>query len=240
MAEFRTLSEYFDDVIKDNLGRDFDHIFDTAPKSRTVKKESYTDPRGTVASRLTYLDEEGNPIKVVNYINNKVVNALPGSIVDSLEEVDLKEASGESVLETLPSPLCKGDNYPRYNLSFPKGEGMKIVFDTAGIDADRIQISYGGDYLNIHIAAAEVDASTPEVFLVKAIDSPHQEYKRSLYIDTTKFSIKDLKYTIDCGLVTIIIPNNDKEENLMVFTPAKTKQRTKQRLVETKTEEKSE
>lgn len=236
MAEFRTLSEFFDDVIADNLGRDPEHIFD-APRNLTVKKESYTDPRGTVAARLTYFDETGKIVSVKNFINNKVVTTIPPAIVDALEEVPVSENEA-SALSTLPPPLVKGDNYPNFNLSFVQDVGMKIVFDVAGIDDDRVQITFGGDYLNIHIAAEPENPAPVEVFLVKSIDNPSQEYKRSLYIDTSKYSIKDLKYSIKNGEVQIIIPYNDKEENLMVFKPTgRTTQKSKQRLVE-KTSEK--
>lgn len=236
MAEFRTLSEFFDDVIADNLGRDPEHIFD-APRNLTVKKESYTDPRGTVAARLTYFDETGKVVSVKNFINNKVVTSIPPAIVDALEEVAVSENEA-SALSTLPPPLVKGDNYPNFNLSFVQDVGMKIVFDVAGIDDDRVQITFGGDYLNIHIAAEPENPAPVEVFLVKSIDNPSQEYKRSLYIDTSKYSIKDLKYSIKNGEVQIIIPYNDKEENLMVFKPTgRTTQKSKQRLVE-KTSEK--
>lgn len=236
MAEFRTLSEFFDDVIADNLGRDPEHIFD-APRNLTVKKESYTDPRGTVAARLTYFDETGKIVSVKNFINNKVVTTIPPAIVDALEEVPVSENEA-SALSTLPPPLVKGDSYPNFNLSFVQDVGMKIVFDVAGIDDDRVQITFGGDYLNIHIAAEPENPAPVEVFLVKSIDNPSQEYKRSLYIDTSKYSIKDLKYSIKNGEVQIIIPYNDKEENLMVFKPTgRTTQKSKQRLVE-KTSEK--
>lgn len=236
MAEFRTLSEFFDDVITDNLGRDPEHIFD-APRNLTVKKESYTDPRGTVAARLTYFDETGKVVSVKNFINNKVVTSIPPAIVDALEEVAVSENEA-SALSTLPPPLVKGDSYPNFNLSFVQDVGMKIVFDVAGIDDDRVQITFGGDYLNIHIAAEPENPAPVEVFLVKSIDNPSQEYKRSLYIDTSKYSIKDLKYSIKNGEVQIIIPYNDKEENLMVFKPTgRTTQKSKQRLVE-KTSEK--
>lgn len=231
MAEFRTLSEFFDDVIEDTLGRSYDHIFE-APKNMTVKKESYTDPRGTVAARLTYFDETGKIVSVKNFINNKAVAAIPSSVEDALEEVPISENEA-TALSTLPAPLVKGSTYPNFNLSFIHGLGMKIVFDVAGIDADRIQISYGGDYLNIHISAADPQPAPVEVFLVKAIDNPDQEYKRSIYIDTSKYSIKDLKYRIENGEVQIIIPNNDKEENLLIFKPTgRTNQKSKQRNVE--------
>lgn len=236
MAEFRTLSEFFDDVIADNLGRDPEHIFD-APRNLTIKKESYTDPRGTVAARLTYFDETGKVVSVKNFINNKVVTTIPPAIVDALEEVPVSENEA-SALSTLPPPLVKGDSYPNFNLSFVQDVGMKIVFDVAGIDDDRVQITFGGDYLNIHIAAEPENPAPVEVFLVKSIDNPSQEYKRSLYIDTSKYSIKDLKYSIKNGEVQIIIPYNDKEENLLVFKPTgRTTQKSKQRLVE-KTSEK--
>ena len=239
MAEFRTLSEFFDDVIEENLGRDPERIFD-APKNLTVKKESYTDPRGTVAARLTYYDETGKIVSVKNFINNKVVASIPPTIVDALEEVPFESNSinTAAALYTLPPPLVKGDSYPNFNLSFVQDVGMKIVFDVAGIDDDRVQITFGGDYLNIHIAAEPENPAPVEVFLVKSIDNPSQEYKRSLYIDTSKYSIKDLKYSIKNGEVQIIIPYNDKEENLMVFKPTgRTTQKSKQRLVE-KTSEK--
>ena len=236
MAEFRTLSEFFDDVIADNLGRDPEHIFD-APRNLTVKKESYTDPRGTVAARLTYFDDTGKVVSVKNFINNKVVNTIPPAIVDALEEVPVSENEA-SALSTLPPPLVKGDSYPNFNLSFVQDVGMKIVFDVAGIDDDRVQITFGGDYLNIHIAAEPENPAPIEVFLVKSIDNPSQEYKRSIYIDTSKYSIKDLQYSIKNGEVQIIIPYNDKKENLMVFKPTgRTTQKSKQRLVE-KTSEK--
>jgi HSP20 family molecular chaperone IbpA len=235
MAEFRTLSEFFDDVIADNLGRDPEHIFD-AP-NLTIKKESYTDPRGTVAARLTYFDETGKVVSVKNFINNKAVATIPPAIVDALEEVPVSKNEA-SALSTLPPPLVKGDNYPNFNLSFVQDVGMKIVFDVAGIDDDRVQITFGGDYLNINIAAEPENPAPVEVFLVKAIDNPSQEYKRSIYIDTSKYSIKALKYSIQNGEVQIIIPNNDKKENLMVFKPTgRTTQKSKQRLVE-KTSEK--
>lgn len=236
MAEFRTLSEFFDDVIEDSLGRDPEHIFDV-PKHLKVKKESYTDPRGTVAARLTYFDETGKVVSVKNFINNKVVTSIPPAIVDALEEVSVSENEA-SALSTLPSPLVKGDSYPNFNLSFVQDAGMKIVFDVAGIDDDRVQITFGGDYLNIHIAAEPENPAPVEVFLVKSIDNPSQEYKRSIYIDTSKYSIKDLQYSIKNGEVQIIIPYNDKKENLMVFKPTgRTTQKSKQRLVE-KTSEK--
>lgn len=234
MAGFRTLSEFFDDVIEESLGRDYKHIFDPQ-ESLSVKKEVYTDPRGTVAARFTYFDESGNFVKQKDFINGKPVSAIPASIVEELEEVPLEAVlSTNNTLETLPEPLCKGDNYPRYNLSFSKIAGMKIRFDTTGISADRIQLSYGGDYLHIHISAVmEPSNEEDEVYLVKAIDNPDREYKRSIYIDTSKYSIKDLSYSIENGLVTVVIPYNDKEENLMVFKPTKgTNTKQKQRLVE--------
>lgn len=234
MTGFRTLSEFFDDVIEENLGRDYKHIFDPQ-ESLSVKKEVYTDPRGTVASRLTYFDESGNVVKQKDFINGKPVSTIPASIVDELEEVPLEAVvSMSKIPDVLPEPLCKGDNYPRYNLSFSKTAGMKIRFDTTGVSADRIQLSYGGDYLHIHISAVmEPSNEEDEVYLVKAIDNPDREYKRSIYIDTSKYSIKDLSYSIENGLVTVVIPYNDKKENLMVFKPTKsTNTKQKQRLVE--------
>lgn len=235
MVGFRTLSEFFDDVIEESLGRDYKHIFDPQ-ESLSVKKEVYTDPRGTVATRFTYFDESGNFVKQKDFINGKPVSAIPASIVEELEEVPLEAVLSENggALKVLPEPLCKGDNYPKYNLSFSKTAGMKIRFDTTGISADRIQLSYGGDYLHIHISAVAEDSNEEdEIYLVKAIDNPNREYKRSIYIDTSKYSIKDLSYSIENGLVTVIIPYNDKEENLMVFKPTKgTNTKQKQRLVE--------
>lgn len=207
MKDFVTLSSYFQD------------FFDKAtlrPIEVLVQEYSYTDPYGNTAKRVEKKDTQG-PISTEYFVNDKPQTKLPKDILDEMV-LDKTYRKVLEPLETLPPPLIEGTTDLKLNM-IVQDDSMDIVLNVAGVDPNNIEVSYSGVYLNIKIQ--EEECKKEPVYLVKGLTEAKGSTKQ-IYIDENKFSIKNLKVSLDNGLLHIMIPFCKTKETTTIF-PLKVK-----------------
>lgn len=235
MQELMTLSSYLDNVVSKAFGVDkLDELFST--KLSKVQKGIYIDDYGNEAAKITRDFENGSK-KVSYFINNKPVENLNPDIIDAMKINMVPDSGG--ILTDLPEPLVKGDDYPKLNIGFSPTHFV-ITANVAGVKAENIQITYQGGYVGIAILSTADFEKGDIKYLVKGFEETVNT-KKQIYVDDSKFSIKDLCYEVKDGILRISIPRSESAETMVVFSPKKpfnpsssTVKQKKQRLQEKK------
>lgn len=234
--EFKTIDEYFEELVENTLHVKLDSDMIPEASSGTITTEAFTDSRGTTAVRKTYSGDFGKIYKY--FVNDKPVNSLPENVIELLQFVDQKSDKVEP-LTSLGSPIIKGSDYPKINLGF-LNRGLRIVADVAGVEPNKIKLSFSGDYL---IIAIDNDQNETDncLYLLKTFEMKKESCRKMIYIDTTRFNIKGLKYSIENGVMIIDVPRSKETVDEIVFNPQKPPKkvaREKLKLDEVVTEEK--
>lgn len=230
----RTLSEYFENAVIETLGFDIETIFDSPELAKPIR-EVYVDPKGNVARRYSYSAENPDtPGFTRLFVNGMPVDSLPEAVVSNFV---LDPAPIKSVF--LTDPLIKGDSNLKLTLGFNTvSKTMTIDAAIPGVSEDRVKVSFIKNYLNIHI---DEDASVTETtrYLLTEFSDTGLELNKSIFIDTTKFSIEKLRYWVQDGMLRIAIPKKQVAEACLVFKPVKKStpgKATKRKLEETSSE----
>lgn len=220
----KTLSEFFEETVESVTGFSLEAIDEKkgqiAQLTSHVEQRSYTDSRGTEAVVITTTFPSGK--KEVKYsINGKRVSNLPDDIIQSMHLDFEEDRSMGEPLKALPHPLVNGTDFPRLDVYLVPGEDLRIDADVPGIDPERITISFAKEYLGIHIDGAPTNPD-PGVYLSKVLDDSSGEYSKEIYVDTSKFDIKNLEYMTKNGRLYIRVPRSDVADNRIVFKPRNT------------------
>lgn len=208
---FMTLSDYFNSFVEKA----------SAPEAykATVQQGVYRDDNGNEAVVLKSTLPDGN-IDLKYYVNDKPVKSLKQEIIDLMDFEEVESQNGStSIPKTLPSPLVKGSEDLQFDMAITDNE-LVINADVRGISPEAITVTFGGVYLNIEVS--NVEAINNATYIVKSLKTI-SNCKKQIYIDESKFSIRDLSFEVANGLLTIRIPKNDTEANVIVFKPKASK-----------------
>lgn len=240
MNGFRTIGDFFDDTINRIFGVDFDSLFSSnLSNEQKVIKRSYTDPRGNVATAITR--ENGDESVTKYYVNGEERDYLPDAVARALESVkptiqDSFDIFPFRVGNKLPDPLVRGTDFPVLDVFLLEDKSMKIRVALAGVDPDRVSLTFANDYLKIKIEQETVKQEIKKAVLVKGIKNSDGAYMKEIYIDPTKYDIKGLKFEHKNGIMEIVIPGTTvAEKPTLVF-----KTSTSKKIEPPKDEEKEE
>lgn len=214
MNGFKTLSSYFDDTIDRLFGLPIKDIFSA---TETISRKSYTDPNGTNATYI--MTEKDGEREEHFYIDGNEVEYLPDNIRRKMKSVPKFKNFIQPIspVNRLPSPLIKGSDFPALDMFLTEEGNLEIVSAIAGIEPERIGISFDNDYLKIKIVEASDDvvpSTVRKACLVKGIKSVDTSCYKEIFIDPNKFDAEGLQYKIEDGLLKINIP---KSKNIRSF-----------------------
>lgn len=222
MNGFRTIGDFFDDTINRIFGVDFDSLFSSnLSNGQKVIKRSYTDPRGNVATAVTR--ENGDESVTKYYVNGEEREYLPDAVARALESVkptiqDSFDIFPFRVGNKLPDPLVRGTDFPVLDVFLLENKSMKIRVALAGVDPDRVSLTFANDYLKIKIEQETAKQEIKKAILVKGIKNSDGAYMKEIYIDPTKYDIKGLKFEHKNGIMEIVIPGTTvAEKPTLVF-----------------------
>lgn len=230
MYGFKTLSGVFDELINTTFGIDFDDLFsnNTSGTFATSRKR-YIDPKGNVAEAVTVNDN--GTVNTRYYINHEEVDQLPSNILPALTDVTptakfnprgLLVPSG--MPNKLQAPIVKGTDFPMMDILLTENKEMLIRIALAGVDPDRVGLSFNDDYLRI---AIEADEDKPlevrQACLLKGIKGTSGSYYKEVFIDPTKFNIEGLSFDFVHGVMEIKIPKSQFVKQAFVFKKANEK-----------------
>lgn len=229
MNGFKTIGDLFDDTITRIFGVDFDSLFSSnLSNGQKVIKRSYTDPRGNVATTIT----RGNGSEAVTkcYVNGEERDFLPDAIARALEEVTPVVTSTFDIIpfkigNKLPDPLVRGTDFPVLDIFLLEDRSMKIRVALAGVDPDRVGLSFANEYLKLKIEPeTSKGKEIKKAVLVKGIKNSDGGYVKEIYIDPTKYDIKGLSFEHKNGIMEIRIPGAAiAEKPTLVFKAATSK-----------------
>lgn len=182
MKGYQTRSSLFDEVFNNFFGCEFDSLFDS-----TSNNKSY------VYSKSSYTDSCGNRVTCVND-NGKI------STVRNL------------VNNKLPQALVSGTVIPYTDIFIDKDQNMVIEMSMAGIDEDRIGVTFEDDTLKVMIAETEDDKYKDRLYIQNAIKDTAGGFHREIYIDPAKFDVDSLEdpnnFEYKNGIFTITVKKN--------------------------------
>ena len=218
MNGFKTLSSYFDDTIDRLFGVPLKDIFSF---TEALARKAYTDPEGTTATYI--LTDKNGKREEHFYVDGEEVDSLPEHIVRKMKRISNTGTCIQPITQAnrLPSPLIKGSDFPALDMYLVEDGGLEIVAAVAGIDTDRISLSFDNDYLKIKIIKAgeasedlTADKLNRKACLVKGIKAVDGECYKDIFIDPNKYDAEGLKYSFEGGLLKIYIP---KSKNIRSF-----------------------
>lgn len=235
MNGFKTLSSYFDDTIDRLFGIPFKDIFSS---TNIVSRRSYTDPEGNTVTCI--LSDSAGDQDERYYINGEEVESLPSHVIRRLKDLPVTSTCLQpmSPVNRLPSPLVKGSDFPAIDMYLTADGGLEIISAIAGIDPDRVELTFDNDYLKLKIVKKEevVDEKTVvnRACLVRGIKTIDGDCYKDIFIDPNKYDVEGLDYKIQDGLLKIYIP---KSKNIRSFTFKKAESsKPVEKEVETETE----
>lgn len=217
---FFTLSEYFD-------------IFMNPAKAvDNTRLRTYQDPAGNKAEQITTYNPDGSVKSVAYRINGRPVKTLTDEVLECLEDEASPDYGSAETRTTLPEPLIKGSEELNLNMSITGSGDLKIVANLAGVETEQIEVSFSGVYLSISVHKG-AEASDTEQYIVRGLKEL-KDCKKQIYIDESKFSIRDLNYEYANGLLVVNIPKNESKDSTIVFKPkpVKGRQRTNKQVTD--------
>lgn len=211
MSGFRTLKEYFQGCVQKVFGTDLENIFNSESSQSNLKTtQIFKFVEGDYVAEKRVITSPETGTVVGYYLNGKACKPFPKNYEDKLELVDEREEElgAEKCYQYLPDVLASGNL--GYNLTFDSDLTMIIRSDIPGVPADRVEITFAGENLRVNVLPKmedELAESSKEKMLVgNNLMDLDQGADFQQYIDTSSYSIKDLKCTIENGRLEIRIP----------------------------------
>lgn len=190
-----TRSELQDALFDDFFGfnpfitlRDLDSSFNDAKNDKDFKTSFY--------ERKAYTDGKGNLIVKTNDNGKCTVETHPNFNIPS------------KCNNKLPPKLGGYSDFPQASGWIDKDKNEIIQVNIAGIEADRIHLSYKDENLYIKIDEAPATDEHRDYFLTGLKDCS-RAYERYFYINPAYVNIKKMTKEIKNGYLTITIPKAD-------------------------------
>lgn len=226
MNGFKTLSDYFDATINSLFGVGFNDLFSSNLSNTSCYRKVYKDPRGNVAEMVT-TDVDGKT-KTTYYVNGKVVNSLPNDIIEQMSVENLTPMCNSlgvilppRLSNKLPDPLVRGTDFPRMDILLTENKEMIVKVFLAGVDPERVGLSFADDYLRVDIAEeTKEDSPVKMAYILKGGKGVEGSYYKEVFIDPTKYDVEGLTYEFKHGVMIIKIPKSQFVKQSFTFKTA--------------------
>lgn len=207
MYGFKGFSSVFDDTINSLFGTDFENLFDPENVQKYVRSEQTATKDGHVYKRVIQKTSDGYRHETY-YKDGKKLETVDKGIEKLLNSVPEKQIPYgiDTCCNRLNNAMISGTELPYTNIACCENGELQLEFAIAGIDRNRISISFENDYLLVSIDAKECENVKPtKVYLQKGIKNTDGAFYKRIYIDPKKYDIDTLEYTVVDGILNIYI-----------------------------------
>lgn len=226
MNGFKTLSDYFDATINSLFGVGFNDLFSSNLSNTSCYRKVYKDPRGNVAEMVT--TDVDDKTKTTYYVNGKVVDSLPKDIIEQMSVENLTPMCNSlgvilppRLSNKLPDPLVRGTDFPRMDILLTENKEMIVKVFLAGVDPERVGLSFADDYLRVDIAEeTKEDSPVKMAYVLKGSKGVDGSYHKEIFIDPTKYDVEGLTYEFKHGVMSIKIPKSQFVKQSFTFKTA--------------------
>ena len=166
--------------------------------------------------------------KTTYYVNGKVVNTLPKDVIEQMSVENLTPMCNSlgvilppRLSNKLPDPLVRGTDFPRMDILLTENKEMIVKVFLAGVDPERVGLSFADDYLRVDIAEeTKEDSPVKMAYILKGGKGVEGSYYKEVFIDPTKYDVEGLTYEFKHGVMIIKIPKSQFVKQSFTFKTA--------------------